>query len=178
METIKTTIEGCYIVQPRVFQDHRGKFVKPFHYEDLKKAGIDLEITEEYYSVSRKNVLRGLHFQTPPKSTAKLVTCVKGQIFDAVVDLRKQSNTYGKVFSIELSEENNRLLYIPEGLAHGFCSLDDHSLMLYMCSEMYAPDNDTGIHWKSAGIEWPIKNPVVSDKDEQLVPLKKFTNPF
>ena len=178
METYHTTIEGCFEIIPKIFSDNRGKFIKPYHIDELKQADINLTITEEYYSVSNKNVIRGLHFQTPPKATAKLITCIKGRIFDAVVDLRKNSSTYLKTYSLELSEENSKLLFIPVGLAHGFCSLEDNSLVLYMCSEMFSPDNDSGIHWDSAGIDWPVKNPRVSEKDENLLKLEFFNNPF
>ena len=178
MEIIFTEIAGCFEIIPKIFTDHRGKFIKPYHIDELKSNGIDLNVKEEYYSVSHKNVIRGLHFQTPPKAVAKLVTCITGKVLDAVVDLRKNSKTYLKTYIVELTEENSKLLYIPEGLAHGFCSLQDNSLLLYMCSEMHSPENDSGIHWNSAGIKWPVKNPVVSDKDEALVSMGQFNNPF
>ena len=178
MKLKKTGIEGCYEVLPLDLKDHRGRFVKPYHQDEFKEAGLDLTVREEYYSVSKKNVLRGLHFQLPPKATIKLVTCLDGAILDAVVDLRKQSPTYLNYFTIELSEEKGNLLYIPEGLAHGFCTLSEEATVLYMCSAVYSPEHDTGIRWDSAGIPWPVKKPVVSGKDQHLVTLEEFFSPF
>lgn len=178
MKITETYIKGCYTIEPNIFGDHRGRFVKPYHIEEFKKGGINFEIKEEYFSVSKENVLRGLHFQTPPKSTAKLVTCLNGKIFDVVVDLRKNSNTFLKTFSIELSSDTGNQIFIPEGLAHGFCALSEEATVLYMCSEVHSPENDAGIRWDSAGIDWPLKNPVISEKDKQLVELKDFNNPF
>lgn len=178
MELKKTSIEGCFEIIPRIMEDHRGKFVKPYHQETFLNNGIDLTIKEEYYSQSKKNVLRGLHFQVPPKATSKLVTCLQGEIFDVVVDLRKKSSTYLTYLGIKLTENQGNLLYIPEGLAHGFCVLSNDATMLYMCSEVYSPENDAGIRWDSAGIEWPILNPVVSEKDNLLIELNKFNSPF
>jgi dTDP-4-dehydrorhamnose 3,5-epimerase len=178
MKLKKTGIDGCYEIMPLDLKDHRGRFVKPYHVEDFKALGLDLVIREEYYSVSKRNVLRGLHFQLPPKATKKLVTCLDGVILDAVVDLRKNSPSYLKNFTIELSEEKGNLLFIPEGLAHGFCALSEEATVLYMCSEVYSPEHDTGIRWDSAGIPWPVVDPVVSEKDRQMITLEQFNSPF
>jgi len=178
MNLVKTNIEGCYEILPFDLKDHRGRFVKPYHRDDFREAGLDFTISEEFYSVSNKGVLRGLHFQLPPKDTIKGVTCLSGSIFDVVVDLRKNSPTYGHHFSIELSEDKGNMLYIPKGLAHGFCALSTEALVLYMCSEVYSPKHDTGIHWDSAGIRWPVKDPIVSDKDNGLVGMDQFESTF
>lgn len=178
MRLLKTGIEGCFEILPFDLKDHRGRFVKPYHRDDFKEAGLDFTIAEEFYSVSKRGVLRGLHFQLPPKDTLKGVTCLSGSIFDVVVDLRLNSPTYRHHFSIELTEEKGNMLFIPKGLAHGFCALSQDALVLYMCSEVYSPEHDTGIHWDSAGIKWPVKNPVVSDKDNELIPLAQFKSPF
>jgi len=178
MKRKDTSIEGCYEVFPLDLREHRGRFVKPFHKDDFKDAGLDLDIREEYYSVSKKNVLRGLHFQLPPKATVKVVTCLSGSIFDAVVDLRTDSPTYLKYFTVELTEEKGNLLFIPEGLAHGICTLSNEATVLYMCSEVYSQQHDTGLNWGSARIPWPVKNPIVSEKDNGLMELNHFDSPF
>ncbi len=178
MKVEETKIRGCYEVFPLDLRDHRGRFVKPFHQEDYKEAGILLDIREEYYSVSKKNVLRGLHFQLPPRATVKAVTCLSGNIYDAVVDLRTDSPTYRMYFTVELTEAKGNLLYIPEGLAHGFCTLSDEATVLYMCSNVYSQEHDTGLHWSSAGIPWPVNDPIVSEKDNGLNDLIDFNSPF
>lgn len=178
MEIVQTHIQGCYEVFPLDLRDHRGRFVKPFHRDDYKAAGLDFELMEEYYSVSKKNVLRGLHFQLPPRATIKLVTCLKGRILDVVVDLRVNSPTYRKHFAVELTEEKGNLLFIPEGLAHGFCTMSNEAIVLYLCSEIYSPEHDTGVRWDSAGIPWPVEQPLVSEKDNGLLKLDEFESPF
>lgn len=178
MKIEETDIGGCYEVFPLDLKDHRGRFVKPFHAGAFKEAGLELTIQEEYYSVSKKNVIRGLHFQLPPKATIKAVTCLSGRIFDAVVDLRVHSPTYLKHFALELTGDKGNLLYIPEGLAHGFCTLSEEAVVLYMCSEVYSNEHDTGLKWNSAGIPWPISDPIVSEKDNELVELTRFNSPF
>ncbi len=178
MEIKETNLEGCYVIIPRIIKDTRGSFVKPWHIDDFAKFELFFPIGEEYYSVSKKNVLRGMHFQTPPKATKKIVTCLSGNIFDVVIDLRKTSPTFQQYFSIELTSEAGKILYIPEGFAHGFCVLSNEATVLYLSSEMYSPENDSGIRWNSAGIEWPVNNPIVSEKDNLLVTLDQFDTPF
>lgn len=178
MDFKETFIKGCFELQPKILEDSRGRFVKPYYLDTFTDKGIDFKIKEEYYSVSEKNVLRGLHFQTPPMATAKLVTCIDGEIFDVVVDLRKNSSSYLKYFHVNLFSGKGNMLFIPEGLAHGFCVLSEQATMLYMCSEVYSPENDSGIRWNSAGVKWPVENPIVSEKDNSLTELHKFDNPF
>jgi dTDP-4-dehydrorhamnose 3,5-epimerase len=178
MELKESPLKGCFVITPKVIEDARGRFVKPFHIDEFSHHGLYFEIKEEYYSVSKKDVLRGLHFQTPPKATKKIVSCLKGKIFDVVVDLIKSSSSFQQVFSVELSSDKGNMLYIPEGFAHGFCVLSDEATVLYMCSKMYSAENDAGILWNSAGIQWPLANPVVSEKDNRLVELNRFDNPF
>lgn len=178
MDIKKTTLAGCFEIAPKIIEDDRGRFVKPWHIDEFKTCGLYFDVLEEYYSISKKEVIRGMHFQTPPKATKKLVTCLDGAVWDVVIDLRKSSPTYQQHIGIELSAKKGNMLYIPEGFAHGFCVLSQEATMLYLCSEMHAPENDAGIHWNSAGIKWPATLPVVSAKDDQLTPLNQFDNPF
>ncbi|MBN2481871.1 MAG: dTDP-4-dehydrorhamnose 3,5-epimerase [Bacteroidales bacterium] len=178
MEIKKVPVKDCLIILPKMIMDERGRFVKPYHIDELNKAGIGFEIKEEYYSISKKNVLRGMHFQVPPRATIKLITCLNGTVFDAVIDLRKDSTTYRKCFTVELSSESGNMILIPKGFAHGFLTLSEEATVLYMCSEMYSPDHDSGIRWDSANIRWPVSDPVVSEKDKSLTELKYFENPF
>jgi dTDP-4-dehydrorhamnose 3,5-epimerase len=174
----KTTISGCFELEPSIFGDTRGKLIKTFHKDTFLDLGLATNFTEEYYSVSSKNVLRGLHFQNPPHDHVKCVTCLSGKIFDVVVDLRKNSKTYKQYFSIELDAEKGNMLYIPEGLAHGFYVLSDTAIFLNRTTTVYNAESETGVRWDSCGIEWPVIKPILSDKDRQLITLNNFKSPF
>lgn len=173
-----TTIAGCYELQPVVRKDSRGCFVKVLHAPEFKKLGLETRFTEEYYSVSRKGVLRGLHFQEPPAALTKLVFCPEGKVFDAVLDLRRKSKTYGKVFTVRLSAEKGNMLYIPKGCAHGFYTLSKRAVMFYKTSEVYSPQHDKGVRWDSAGIKWPCANPALSSRDAALPGFREFNSRF
>lgn len=173
-----TPIPGCYEIQPRVHKDERGTFIKTFHSGDYAALGLETGFREEYYSVSAKSVLRGLHFQKPPRDHAKLVYCARGLVFDAVLDLRRSSPAFGKHYSLELSGEKGNMLYIPRGLAHGFCALSDGTEMFYKVTSEYSPDHDCGILWSSADIPWPAENPVVSARDRSFESFSEFKTPF
>lgn len=178
MEVASIPMPGCYELQPRVFADLRGRFVKTFHEQVF--AGLDLETTfrEQFYSVSHRRVLRGLHFQAPPHEQAKLVYCVTGAVLDAVVDLRAGSPRYGEFALVELSAERGNMLYVPPGFAHGFYVRSETAVMLYHVSSVYAPEADSGIRWSSCGIPWPDDEPIVSERDQGLAPLADFVSPF
>lgn len=178
MKKNKTIISGCYELEPSIFGDSRGKLVKTFHKDVFLSLGLETDFTEEYYSISPKNILRGLHFQLPPYDHVKCVTCLSGKIFDVVVDLRKKSKTYKQYFSIELDAEKGNMLYIPEGLAHGFNVLSDTAIFLNRTTTVYNADSEAGIKWDSCGIIWPNTNPILSDKDKNLITLDKFKSPF
>ncbi len=178
MKKIETTIVGCFELQPRVFNDERGRLVKIFHKDSFLGLNLETNFTEEYYSVSKKNVLRGLHFQNPPHDHIKCVTCISGKIFDVVVDLRTDSPTYKQYFSIELDAEKGNMLYIPKGLAHGFYVLSETAIFLNRMTTVYEPSCDTGIKWDSCGIKWPVMNPILSEKDKEMITLDKFKSPF
>ncbi len=178
MEFIPTAIPGCLEIRPRPRPDDRGVFVKIFHAPSFRAQGLEADFQEDFYSLSKKGVLRGLHFHLPPHDHAKLVTCVAGAALDAVVDLRQGSPTFGRHILVELGAESRRLLYIPRGLAHGFYALKDETLMLYKTTKPYSPDHDGGIRWDSASIPWPDRSPIVSPRDQGLPTLPQFKSPF
>lgn len=162
-------IEGLCIVQPKVHRDARGYFVEVFNQNDMKEAGLDMTFVQDNQSGSVKGVLRGLHFQKEYPQ-GKLVWVIRGKVFDVAVDLRKESETYGKWFGVELSEENKKQLYIPEGFAHGFLVLSDVAEFCYKCTDFYHPGDEGGIMWNdpAIGIEWPELDVeyIMSDKDK------------
>ena len=178
MNLVSTNLDGCFVIEPNSFYDSRGLFNKTFNKDVFDKNGLCSEWVEEYYSISNKKVIRGLHFQLPPNDHCKLVYCTSGKVFDVVLDLRSNSNTFCQFFTIELSAEKKNQLYIPEGMAHGFCALEDHSTMIYKTSTVYSKDSDSGILWDSAGIEWPFSDHIISSRDKSFCKLKDFNSPF
>ena len=178
MNVSETTILGCSIIELDIIEDGRGCFVKTFNSKMFEGMGITCRWQEQYYTISKKNVLRGMHFQLPPYDYDKLVTCVKGKVLDVVVDLRKDSPTLHKVISLELSEENRKIIYISNGLAHGFLSQTDNTIMLYNASTVYAQEYDAGILWSSIDLNWPCKDPIVSARDQKHPAIEKFDSPF
>lgn len=178
IEARQTQIPGCLEIVPKIFKDERGRFVKTFQQNIFKKHGLEANFVEEYYSVSYKGVLRGLHFQLPPMEHVKIVYCIAGKVLDVVVDLRVGSPTYGGCEIIELSDERANMVYIPKGLAHGFYVLSDNATMMYKVTTTYSPEHDTGILWSSVNIPWPDKRPVVSKRDGAFKAFKDFKSPF
>lgn len=166
----KTSINGLIVVKPTVFKDERGFFLEEYKKSEFEKAGIICDFVQDNHSKSSKAVLRGLHFQKEPFAQAKLVKCLKGKILDVAVDLRRDSPTYAKWLSFELSDENFNMLYIPEGFAHGFQVLSDMAEISYKCSKEYSPAHDSGIRYDdpSLNISWPLKDPIISQKDRNL----------
>lgn len=173
MGKIKVTaceIEGLYVIEPTVFPDSRGYFMETYNQNDFKEAGLTMNFVQDNQSMSVKGVLRGLHFQKQfPQG--KLVRAIKGSVFDVAVDLRSSSKTYGKWFGVELSAENKKQFYIPEGFAHGFLVLSDEAEFAYKCTDFYHPGDEGGILWndKEIGIDWPIEADMkltISDKDQ------------
>ena len=175
---IKTLIPECYEIQPEMLYDERGQFVKIFNKDFYVQNNMEYKYSEEYYSISHKGVLRGLHFQIPPYEHIKLVYCVEGFVFDAVVDLRKNSPTYGKYDTFKLDAEKANMLYIPSGLAHGFYVLSERAIMVYKVTTVYSSEHDTGILWNSADIPWPDKSPILSERDGQFIEFDQFRSPF
>jgi dTDP-4-dehydrorhamnose 3,5-epimerase len=164
---------------PKVFTDNRGDFVKTYQAEAFSELGISFTPVEEFFSTSHKGVLRGMHFQLPPHEHDKLVYCVRGRVLDVLLDLRKDSPTYGKSVSAELSRENHHQLYIPRGVAHGFLSMEDESVLVYKTTTVHAPSYDTGIRWDSFGFQWPEGgNFIISTRDQQFPHQQAFNSPF
>jgi dTDP-4-dehydrorhamnose 3,5-epimerase len=176
MQIRETTIPGCFEITPNLFTDERGTFVKTFHHDTFLQHGLETEWREEYYSVSRKGVLRGMHFQIPPHDHAKLVYCTAGSVLDAVLDLRIGSPAYHRHELFDLNADTAHMLYLPKGVAHGFYTLSYSATMMYKVSTVYAPACDTGILWNSAGIPWPDSHPVVSQRDSALPALSDFAD--
>ena len=179
MGKIKVTrceIEGLCVVEPSVFGDDRGYFMETYNYNDFKAEGLDMVFVQDNQSMSVKGVLRGLHYQKQfPQG--KLVRVVSGKVFDVAVDLRTGSETYGKWFGVELSAENKKMFYIPEGFAHGFVVLSDEAVFAYKCTDFYHPGDEGGILWSDPeiGVEWPIEPDaklIISEKDQKWGGLK------
>ena len=158
--------------------DTRGTFVKTFHETMLKENGINFTLRESYYSFSKKDVIRGMHFQLPPFDHCKIVFCPQGAILDVIIDLRKDSATYKQYFTQVLSDENHEALYIPEGFAHGFKSLTDDSLTYYLVSTEYSKPHDTGIRYNTIGLDWEVDQPILSERDLSFIGLDEFESPF
>ena len=169
-------IEGLYVIEPTVFKDERGYFVETYNQNDMKEAGLDMVFVQDNQSMSTRGVLRGLHFQKHfPQG--KLVRVVRGKVFDVAVDLRSDSKTYGKWFGVELSAENMKQFYIPEGFAHGFLVLSDEAEFCYKCTDFYHPGDEGGLAWNDPeiGVEWPLEEGVdliISEKDQKWKGLK------
>lgn len=178
MKSFPTELEGVFILKPDIHQDVRGEFVKTYHKELFEACGILFQPKEEFFSVSRKNVLRGMHFQLPPAAHAKLVYCPVGRVLDVVLDLRKSSKTCGRCIMQELSAKNHEMLYIPVGCAHGFLSMEDNSMMVYQAGTVYSPAHDAGVLWNSFGFAWPVKSPILSERDQKFPALQIFHSPF
>ena len=169
-------IEGLYVIEPTVFKDERGYFVETYNQNDMKEAGLDMVFVQDNQSMSTRGVLRGLHFQKQfPQG--KLVRVVRGKVFDVAVELRSDSKTYGKWFGVELSAENMKQFYIPEGFAHGFLVLSDEAEFCYKCTDFYHPGDEGGLAWNDPeiGVEWPLEEGVdliISEKDQKWKGLK------
>lgn len=181
MEFQETSLKGAYIIKPKVFQDERGFFLESYSKKVFAEHGIDAEFVQDNHSLSvKKGVLRGLHFQLPPNEQAKLVRVTRGKVYDVVVDIRKNSPTYGKWEGFEISAETFEMLFIPRGFAHAFLTLEDNTEFMYKVDNFYAPGSDSGIIWNDPdlNIDWPIKDPTLSEKDAKLQKFKDFNSPF
>ncbi|WP_022821837.1 dTDP-4-dehydrorhamnose 3,5-epimerase [Hymenobacter norwichensis] len=180
MEIKQHALAGVVEFIPRVFGDARGAFFESFSARVMEEAGVRENWVQDNQSRSDKGVLRGLHFQRPPHAQAKLVRVAQGRALDVIVDLRRDSATYGQHVQVELDAQRYNMLYVPVGFAHGFVALEDDTLFLYKCSGYYQPSAEGGILWNDPGlnINWGIDNPKVSDKDQILPVLEGFESPF
>jgi len=181
MKLTKTKLPGVVVIEPQVFTDSRGFFMESYNYKKLRECGIDISFLQDNHSLSvEAGVLRGLHYQLHPKAQTKLVRVTRGAVYDVVVDLRKQSPTYGQWFGIILSEANKKQLLVPKGLAHGFCTLVANTEVQYKVDEYYSPAHERGIIWNdpSLGIDWPVSDPVLSEKDRRHPVFAEAENNF
>ena len=181
MEVKKTKINGVFLIKPQIFKDKRGYFFESFNSKEFRKAiGLAVQFVQDNQSLSSKYVLRGLHFQHPPFAQVKLVSVIKGEVLDVVVDIRKDSETYGEHIAAYLNEENHHQLYIPEGMAHGFLTLRDNTIFTYKCSNYYNKEAEGSILWNDEllNINWGSSNPIVSHKDQQAKNFSSFITPF
>ena len=177
MQFSEEILPGAWRVRLERLADARGEFVKTYSHNLFLSAGVDFQFREEFYSVSQKDVIRGMHFQTPPHDHDKIVYCAAGAVEDVLLDLRKGAD-YGKHISLTLSADRPELIVVPRGIAHGFRSLKDGSLMVYKTSTEHAPKHDMGIRWDSFGFEWRCESPILSARDLRHQAFADFTSPF
>lgn len=176
MKFIKSDFDGCYIIELEKKIDKRGYFARTWDKEIFQNNNINGNFVQSSISFNEKKyTLRGMHYQNRPNEEEKLVMCNRGKIFDVVIDLRKDSRTFKKWTSFELSHENLRMIYIPKGIAHGFQTLEDNTSVIYQMTQYYSPENSTGIRWNDPefSIEWPNKSPIISEKDRNYLDFKK-----
>ncbi len=175
MKVIPTDIAGLIIIEPRIFEDERGYFFESYRNDVFEKINPNVQFVQENESLSAKNVLRGLHYQIAPYAQGKLIRVIKGKVWDIAVDLRKDSPTFKKWLGIQLSEKNKLQVYIPEGFAHGFLTLEDNTVFQYKCTNYYHKEAEKTIRWNDASlnIDWQIKNPLISTKDKQGISFEE-----
>jgi len=180
MEVIETKLKGVLVLQPKVFEDARGYFFESYNANLFKQAGLDLNFVQDNQSLSQRGVLRGLHFQNSPWAQGKLVRVINGAVFDVAVDIRKSSPTYGQWFGMELNERNKMMMYIPEGFAHGFATLQDNTIFSYKCTNLYNKASEDCLLWNDPdiGINWNMEDPLLSEKDLQGKHIKDFVSLF
>jgi len=176
----KTFLEGVLLLKNFFSEDERGEFLKLYNKKSFEFANIKFDVEESFISISRKNVIRGMHFQLPPHDHDKLVSVVNGRIVDVILDLRRTSKTYKKFVSVELSDRANTSIFIPRGCAHGFRSLENNTVLIYHTSSVHFPTSDSGINYDSFGYDWELDNPIISSRDLHLYEFEEFCkiNPF
>ena len=171
MRFLETELKGAYVIELEKREDERGFFGRTFCVNEFEERGLNSEVLQCNLSFNaRRGTLRGMHYQAEPFAEAKLVQCVRGSLYDVIIDLRRDSDTYCSWIGVELSAENGRMLYVPERFAHGFQSLEDNTAVYYQMFQFYAPQFARGVRWDDPafGIKWPLENPIISDKDRQL----------
>jgi dTDP-4-dehydrorhamnose 3,5-epimerase len=180
MEIVSTKIPDLYIIKPRVFEDIRGYFFESYNKQEFIRLGIDQNFVQDNESMSQKGVLRGLHFQKPPFAQGKLVRVMQGAVLDVAVDIRKKSPTYGQWASVELSQHNKWMYWIPPGFAHGFVALEDNTVFFYKCTSVYNKESEGSIIWNdpTLNIDWDVDNPIIAEKDKRAIQFEDFVSPF
>jgi len=180
MEFIESPLKGVFVIKPKVFDDARGYFFESYNRDAFATVGLTMNFLQDNQSLSQKGVLRGLHFQNDPHAQGKLVRVITGAVFDVAVDIRKSSPTYGKWFGMELNEKNKTMMYIPEGFAHGFVTLQDNTIFSYKCTNVYNKASEDCLLWNDPdiGIDWQLKDPLLSEKDLQGKKIKNFVSLF
>lgn len=180
MQILKTPIPGLLEIEPRIFGDQRGYFFESYNQKAFAEAGIDVDFVQDNQSLSGKDVLRGLHFQAPPYEQGKLVRVIHGAVLDVVVDIRKGSPTYGQHHKVLLSAKNKKTFWIPPGFAHGFLTLEDETIFFYKCTGFYNKESEGSVRWNDPhlNIDWEVKLPQLSPKDEQAPLFKELKSPF
>lgn len=178
MKIEESKLAGLYRITLDHHNDVRGAFIKTFHADQFASWGLETRFTECYYSISHKNVLRGIHFQNPPSQHSKLVYCTRGRALDVLVDLRKESLTYGQCTSFDLIEDKPQAIYISPGFGHGFLALEDNTMLSYQTSTVYVPKDDAGIKWDSINFVWPIEEVILSERDKGFIDFSDFQSPF
>lgn len=180
MKIIKTEIDGIIIIEPQLFSDNRGIFCETFSVSKYREAGIYCDFVQDNFSVSKKNIIRGLHYQIPPVAQAKLVSVIDGEIYDVAVDIRKNSRSFGKYFGAILKAPFRRQIFIPSGFAHGFSVLSERALVYYKCSAPYSPQHERGIRWNDPdlAIDWKILSPILNERDSSFPKLNQQKDIF
>jgi dTDP-4-dehydrorhamnose 3,5-epimerase len=180
MKITETPLSGLLLVEVPVFGDDRGYFMESWNKKSFQNQGLDISFDQDNVSMSSKGVLRGLHFQAPPHAQGKLVRVLQGAVLDVAVDIRKDSETYGQHYSVALSADNKKALWIPPGFAHGFATLEDKTLFAYKCSGIYKPQSEGCLLWNdpALNINWRVENPQLSEKDKLGTPLNILNTPF
>ncbi len=166
-----TFLNGVFEIENLSFQDHRGKFIKTYQANKFEESGLEFSIKENFYSVSKRGVLRGMHFQLPPHDHAKLVYVTQGEILDVAVDIRKGSSSFGSYYATYLSSDNARSMYMAKGFAHGFLTISELAVVVYSTNTLHVPESDAGIRWDSFGFDWGIEFPLISERDSSLLTI-------
>jgi len=175
---LTTPIAGLYLLSSKAFSDERGKFKKLLSKDVFDAFSLESNFVELYYSINKKNVIRGMHFQLPPMDHVKMVYVISGKILDVCIDLRKKSETYGKFFSCVLSGDDDQYIYIPKGIAHGFAVFEDNSIVHYAQTSCYSKAHDSGIKYDTFGFNWPVENPIISERDKGFIGFENWTTEF
>lgn len=181
MNILEKKIKGVYEIILTPLNDDRGYFMRTYDYKVFEYFGIHREWVQENHSRSeKKGIIRGLHFQFPPYNESKLIRCIKGAVLDIYLDLRKDSPSFGRWETVELSEQNKKMLFLPRGFAHGFCTLTEVSEVVYKVDNFFSKDHDSGIRWNDPTLRmrWPVENPVISEKDMKLMTFDEFVNKY